>query len=315
MVETANEGIWMIDLHSRTIFANDRMAKLLGTTPEAMMGQPVPEFCFPEDIARARSVIAANFEGRSEEFEFRFRRPDGSEIPVLAGTAPLRDEKGRIIGSLGMFSDLTARKATEQRELLLAREVDHRAKNLLAVVQSIVTLTPVGDAGELKSSVVGRIQALARAHSLLSDSRWEGVDLGTLVQEELAPYASPGNPRLRTDGPSLQLRPAAAQSLALVLHELATNAAKYGALSVDSGELQVQWRRHQDDTGTWLIIEWTESGGPPVTAPDSLSFGSSIIRASVDRQLRGKVTKDWRPDGLFCTLRIPSPEAVPSPES
>jgi PAS domain S-box-containing protein len=403
-------------------------------------------------------VIAANFEGRSEEFEFRFRRPDGSEIPVLAGTAPLRDEKGRINGSLGMFSDLTARKASEQalarsgleaaeaasrlaqqvaelnalydsapiglaffdreyryvrinselagingvapeehagrtlreivpvnapqvepvidrvfatgkpvrdlevigetpqqpgverhwltgfypvfdedgtvvavgvwvveiserkaaeqREVLLAREVDHRAKNLLAVVQSIVTLTPVaGDGGDLKTSVVGRIQALARAHVLLSDSRWDGVDLGALIDEELAPFASKSRRRIHTGGPSLKLRPAAAQSLALVLHELATNAAKYGALSVGTGELRVEWRRDQDDKGNWLIVEWTESGGPAVDAPETLSFGSNIIRASVERQLRGKVVKDWRPEGLFCTLRIPSAEAVPGGES
>ncbi len=239
----------------------------------------------------------------------------GVERHWLTGFYPVSGDDGTVEAVGAWVLEISERKAAEQREVLLAREVDHRAKNLLAVVQAIVTLTPMGDGTDLKTSVVGRIQALARAHSLLSESRWDGVDLRALVEEELAPFKSPSRRRIHTEGPPLKLRPAAAQSLGLVLHELATNAAKYGALSVDAGELRVEWRREQDETGSWLVIEWTESGGPEVHAPESLSFGSNIIRASVERQLRGKVTKDWRPEGLLCTLRIPSSEAVPGSES
>jgi two-component sensor histidine kinase len=233
----------------------------------------------------------------------------------LTGFYPIFGDDGGMEAVGAWVIEISERKAAQERETLLAREVDHRAKNLLAVVQSIVTLTPAHDAEELKSSVVGRIQALARAHSLLSDSRWDGVLLGDLVAEELAPFVVRITKRVTYGGPALTLRPAAAQSLALVLHELATNAAKYGALSVPAGKLNVEWARDEDELGPFLRVDWTESDGPPVEEPEALSFGSNIIRASVERQLRGKVTKDWRPEGLFCTLRIPWAEVVRAGEA
>jgi two-component sensor histidine kinase len=228
----------------------------------------------------------------------------------LTGFYPVQGDDGEV-GAVGAWViEISERKAAQEREILLAREVDHRAKNLLAVVQSIVQLTPGEDGAELKASVIGRIQALARAHSLLSDARWDGVDLGQLVEEELAPFGSRHTGRLRFQGPSITLRPAAAQSLALVLHELATNAAKYGALSDDAGQLEVEWCRTNVDDRAVVEILWSESGGPPVREPEQMGFGSNIIRTSVERQLRGRVSKEWRPEGLLCRLRIPSLEVA-----
>jgi two-component sensor histidine kinase len=140
--------------------------------------------------------------------------------------------------------------------------------------------------------------------------------LGELVAEELAPYASHGAQRASIEGPALTLRPAAAQSLALVLHELATNAAKYGALSSPEGRLRVEWRRDEGADGrAFLDIQWIESGGPVVEKPEESGFGSNIIRTSVERQLRGRVTKEWRPEGLAANLRVPWTEAVRGSEA
>jgi two-component sensor histidine kinase len=131
------------------------------------------------------------------------------------------------------------------------------------------------------------------------------------VREELAPFSG-GQAQLGFEGPDLRLRPAAAQSLALVLHELATNAAKYGALSVNRGSICVEWRRHSDEAGAFLEIRWVEKGGPNPGKPEMSGFGSKIIHASIDRQLRGRVTKEWHEDGLRCTIRIPAAEVVPN---
>ena len=572
VVEAANEGIWIIDLQARTIFANERMAAMLGTTPDKLIGISPFEFLDEADRMHGADVMAQNFEGITVQFEISFRRADGRTIPVLGGTAPLRDEHGEITGSVATFSDLTGlkasereaqetanlflkllesssdaiwmrdpdgifqianppaarvlggsadpetvigrhmselwgaefadtlqqqtealfqhgtsetveedvhdvsrhgqatflsnkvplfnddgtplgilgvsrditdlkraerelrdseaqlaeqvselnalyssapiglaffdrdyrylrindelaaingvpvvahigktirdvlpgnapdvepvidqvfatgrpvrdlevsgetprqpgvlrhwitgfypvlaesgavaavglwvveiseRKVAEQREHLLAREVDHRAKNLLAVVQSVVQLSRAGSVDELKEGLTGRIQALARAHSLLADARWEGVELTQLAEEELAPFRGGDAGRVSCTGPAILLRPSAAQSLALVLHELTTNAAKYGALSQPGGTLDVDWGLENGQ----LLLNWIEAGGSKVKAPSDSGFGSRLITTSIDRQLRGQVDREWTETGLHCRLRIPAEHAVVS---
>lgn len=318
LYESAPIGLAFFDRNYRYVRINRELAVINGLSVEDHEGRTLREI-FPVNAPQIESVIDQVFAtGKAvRDLEVAGETPQqpGVERHWLTGFYPVSGDDGTVEAVGVWVIEISERKAAEQREVLLAREVDHRAKNLLAVVQAIVTLTPAGAGDDMKASVVGRIQALARAHSLLSESRWNGVDLGALIEEELAPFKSPARRRIHASGPALRLRPAAAQSLGLVLHELATNAAKYGALSVDTGDLRVEWRREQDENGAWLVIEWTESGGPLVHAPESLNFGSNIIRASVERQLRGKVTKDWRPEGLFCTLRIPSREAVPGPDA
>ena len=153
----------------------------------------------------------------------------------------------------------------------------------------------------------GRIRALSRAHTILSLSRWQGADMRGLVEEELAPYRTGEAAKVETSGPNVSLQPAAAQSLALALHELVTNAAKYGALSSISGRLNLSWELNP---GT-LVVKWTESGGPPTQAPSSPGFGTRIITASVEGQLAGKVVFDWRPEGLQCVLSVPREDMTP----
>ena len=172
-----------------------------------------------------------------------------------------------------------------------------------------MALTRADDVVAFKAAVEGRIQSLGRAHSMLADSRWEGADLRRILREELAPYCTDNRERLTQAGPELLLKPAAAQSLALVIHELATNAAKYGALSVPEGKLTVNWST-LDEAGraARLSLSWTEQGGPLVARPtpsDRVGFGSRLMRGSVEGQLGGSLQLDWATGGLAATIEFP----------
>ncbi|HEX3218939.1 MAG TPA: sensor histidine kinase, partial [Candidatus Limnocylindria bacterium] len=173
---------------------------------------------------------------------------------------------------------------------LLLREVDHRAKNALAVVQSVLTLTRTEDPADFKKAVMGRIAAMALAHTLLARERWHGADLRALLAEELAAYRGGGGleSAVQFDGPLVGLAPDAAQPVAMAIHELATNAAKYGALSVPGGRVAISWSRDPKEGG--LVLVWRERGGPPVTAPpERRGFGTSLIQSTVVRQLQGSL--------------------------
>lgn len=242
--------------------------------------------------------------GPSRQFEFRVGRPGGRIKWCLASAAatPDRDRKVRRIS--GVTFDITDRKEAEEQQKLLAREVDHRAKNTLAVVQSILRLSRAENVADYISSVEGRVHALSRAHNLLSQSRWLGVSLHGLFEEELAPYRA--GEKIALNGPEVALRAAAAQSLALAIHELSTNAAKYGALSSLDGRLLVEWAIADG----CLTITWQEMDGPAVTVPKKRGFGTNILLGSVEKQLSGVVKMDWNPGGLACRISIPAGASV-----
>jgi two-component sensor histidine kinase len=191
--------------------------------------------------------------------------------------------------------------------------VDHRARNALAVVQALLALTPAeGEAAHrFAAAVTGRVAAMARAHALLSRERWRGAELRALLAEELAPYTLGWADRVRLEGPPLHLTLDAAQPFSMVLHELATNAAKYGALSVPSGRLDVGWEVPAEGGNGTLTLRWIETGAPPPpptaarAAPVRQGFGSRLVERSL-RQLGGDAAYEWRPEGLRCTLRVPA---------
>jgi PAS domain S-box-containing protein len=286
-------GDWMWDEGQYQIFGLD--AATFEVTPAN-----VQALLHPDDIDELRKAQAQFAKGvKSYEAEFRIVRPSG-EVRWCAGTAAVTvDPAGRVVRVSGVTVDITERKHAEERQNLLAREVDHRAKNALALAQSIVRLTRSDNVKSYVQSVEGRINALARVHTVLSLSSWQGAEIRRLVDEELAPY-SVGN-RIALSGPEVQLRPATAQTLALALHELFTNSAKYGALSSQSGHLSVSW---QSESGE-LRLTWQEQGGPPVQEPASRGFGTRSVIASIESQLGGKADFDWRPEGLLCVLSVP----------
>jgi PAS domain S-box-containing protein len=233
--------------------------------------------------------------------EFRVLRPNG-EVRWCTGTAIANfDEHGRLIWLSGVTADITERKRAEERQILLAEEVDHRARNVVAVVQSIMRLTRADTIDDFIGALDGRIGALSNAHRLLASSRWEGADLNRLVDEEFAPYRAGGKERVSVRGPVVVLPPATAQTIALALHELATNAAKYGALSREAGHVDLRWRVSDGR----LELSWKESNGPQIVPPSRRGYGSRAIVAGIERQLGGIVKFDWQTNGLRCTLSVP----------
>jgi PAS domain S-box-containing protein len=254
----------------------------------------------PDDVDELRkAMVQFNKGARSYETEFRIIRPDG-EIRWCVGTAAATvDKAGRVIRVSGVTVDITERKRAEERQNLLTREVDHRAKNALALAQSIVRLTRGENVKAYVQAVEGRISALARVHTILSLSSWQGAEIAKLVDEELAPYST--GEQIASSGSNIQLQPATAQTLAMALHELVTNSAKYGALSTLSGRLTLKW----EVQGDVLEMLWEERNGPVVEKPASRGFGTRSVIASIESQLGGQAEFDWRSEGLVCRLSVP----------
>jgi two-component sensor histidine kinase/response regulator RpfG family c-di-GMP phosphodiesterase len=240
-------------------------------------------------------------ESSARQIEIRILRPTGDVRTCFVVAAATFGTDGTLSQIGGVTLDITDRRLNEQRQDLLAREVDHRARNALAVVQSIIRLTKADDVAAYTVAVEGRIRALAHVHDVLSKTRWQGADIGKLVAEEMAPYSAGDPACVRLDGPSTVVESNRAQAISLALHELATNAAKYGALSEASGKVSIHWSVDTDA----LRIAWKETGGPPVTPPTRSGFGSKIIEASIAGQRGGHVQFEWRPEGLRCNLVIP----------
>jgi PAS domain S-box-containing protein len=215
---------------------------------------------------------------------------------------PAERELLRIDVLARQAADLIERKQNEERITLLAREAEHRAKNILATVQATVHLTKSDSPEGYKETLEGRIHALANAHSLFVQSRWTGAELHSLVVQELSPYQHNGETRVHIDGPTLVLEPSAAQAIAVGLHELTTNAAKYGALSVPEGRIRIEWSPDGDGR---VLLRWFETGGPPVKPPTRQGFGMRMLDTLIRVQLKGDVCFDWRTGGLACEINIP----------
>lgn len=229
-------------------------------------------------------------------------RPDGTRVPFIPYPTPLHDASGRLVGAVNMLIDITARKRSERRLRLLAREVDHRTKNMLAVIQGLVHFTRAETARDFADAIEGRIMALARAHSLLSDNQWDGADIRILVEQELETHRVVHGDRIRVHGKSVILDAAAAQSTALIFHELVTNAAKHGALRADAGRVDAYWTC---DSSGQLSLIWMETGGPSTSPPQHKGFGLTLIERTIADQLDGKVEFDWHATGLICRCQIP----------
>jgi len=299
-------GSWEWDIAANRGTWDEGQYRIFGVEPKnfQISTDNIRNLLHPDDWEPLRQVVLRMAKGeRTQQVEFRVRRPNG-ELRWCTGTAAASvDAAGNVVRISGVTIDVTERKEAEERQVLLAREVDHRARNALAIIQSIIRLTRAKSVDDYVATVEGRIKALALAHTLLSDSRWHGADLGTLVAEEFAPYRS-GN-KVELKGPNVSLSPATAQGIALALHELATNAAKHGALSSLKGKVGLTWQLQSDI----LTLHWVENGGPPIKTPSARSFGLKVIKASIEQQLGGKTTFDWNPKGLRCDLSIALREA------
>jgi two-component sensor histidine kinase len=219
--------------------------------------------------------------------------------------SPVRNAEGTFVGASGILRDITRRKRAEAREKMLTAELDHRVKNILAQVAAIAKSTGEGSRSvdEFRRSLDGRIQSLAAAHMLLAQSDWHGVGIDALVRSQLAPYAGDTNITIRGTGVILTV--AETQVLTSVLHELATNAAKYGALSSAGGQVSVSWDRKPKGQAATLILEWRETGGPPVAPRVQSGYGTDLIRDLIPHELGGAVDLVFAAEGVNCRIEIP----------
>jgi len=304
IVESSDDAIISKDINSIITSWNGGAERLFGYTANEVIGKPITILIPPERLDEEPAILERIRRGqRVEPYETVRVRKHGSLIDISLTVSPVRNAQGKVIGASKIARDITERKRAEQQIILLAREAEHRAKNVLATVQATVHLTQSETRDGLKQAIEGRIQALANVHRLFVETRWTGADLHSVLKEELAAYCQDGEKRVRIDGPDILMEPNAAQAIAVSLHELATNAAKYGALSVPDGHVEVAWSHTADG----IVLRWTETGGPSVRPPTRQGFGSRVMKAMIRDQLKGDMRFEWRAEGLTCEIAMPVP--------
>ena len=300
IVESSDDAIVSKNLDGVITSWNRGAERIFGYTADEAIGQPITIVIPLDRHDEERTILTRIRRGeRVDHFETVRQRKHGSLINVSLTVSPVRNADGKVAGASKIARDITEQKRSQEQISALAREAEHRSKNMLANVQAVVNLSQAGTPEELKKAIEGRIQALANVHSLFVQTRWIGAELSTIVSQELAPYTSRES-RVRTDGPQMLLEPSAAQAVAIALHELATNAAKYGSLSAAGGNVDLKWSQAADGQ---LKLQWTEAGGPRVQAPTRRGFGSRIIQQMIT-QLKGTAHFDWRPEGLVCEITL-----------
>lgn len=306
VLDNATVSIFLMDDRQHCVYMNAAAERLTGFAFEETRGRPLHDVIhhtrpdgshFPLHECAIDRAFPENDRQQGEEV---FVHKDGHFYPVGFTASPVRDASGVTVGTVIEVRDITEEKRNEETRSLLMREVDHRARNALAVVQSLVKLTAADDLEGYKSKLLGRISALARAQGNLAERKWEGASLKDLVCEELVALC----PRDTFDvsGPDILLRAEQAQPVSMIIHELATNAFKHGALSRAAGRVDVTWRLE----GNQLVLTWREIGGPAVRAPDRHGFGSKLIR-QLSQQVGASFHKDWLEQGIEATMRLPLP--------
>lgn len=299
MVNSIPQLAWIARADGWIFWYNDRWHAYTGTTLEEMQGWGWKSVHHPDHVERVVQNISAAFEtGEPWEDLFPLRGADGEFRWFLSRAMPIRDETGAVVRWFGTNTDITEQKRNEERQTLLMREIDHRAKNALAVALAVARLTRAPTTERYKQSVEGRIAALARVHGLLAESRWEGADFARLLNEELAPFHDPAHLKVTLSGPEIKLQPAAAQSLVLIVHELATNASKYGALSGEGGALDISW----NFDGDRFELNWRETGKADVRKPDAAGFGSTLLESLLQDFADAELSRDWTGNGLSVRL-------------
>jgi PAS domain S-box-containing protein len=286
---------------------SDNAARILGLDPQQIFtASQFSARIHPDDCARVKAHrYRVRAEGRTDAVTFRFIRPDGHQVWLEETARAEFDTTGRLICIRGLTRDVTSRKHAEERQAQLIAELDHRVKNVLARVAAIVMQTRQScrTVDEFVRVLHGRVQSMAAAHALLSQSRWSDVGLTEVIRHQLAPYTTDANTTIR--GPEIMLTSVQTQAVAMVIHELVTNAAKHGALSNSDGRVSVSWDRTSANTAAVLTIIWSEFGGPPIAAPVRLGYGSSLIRNLVPHELGGAVDLKFLTEGACCKIEFP----------
>jgi len=232
-------------------------------------------------------------------------RPDGTRVPFMPFPKLLRNAAGEAIGAINMLVDMTERKRAEDEQRALIDELNHRVKNTLATVQSIAAQTMRSTPEDFAANFESRLMALSAVHNLLARRRWTGVELCELLEAQLAAHAG-GEGRISLAGPDISLSPRVGVLLAMLIHELAANAAKHGALSRPEGAVRLEWSVGQNEAGRQCLhLFWQEQGGPGVVPPSRKGFGTRLLERSVRMDLRGRCDLRFEPAGVQCRLDLP----------
>jgi len=307
-------AVYTTDTAGRITYYNDAAVALWGYRPPLGTsewcgswklfwpdGTPLPHDQCPMALALKENRAVRGMEAAAE-------RPDGTRVPFIPYPTPLHDEAGKLIGAVNMLVDITDRKQAEERQALLVRELHHRVKNTLATVQAIMgsTARSVDNIEDFKTALFGRIQSLSKTHLLLADDP-RAVNFDHILRSELDAFDDGSNERVVLSGPDVSLSAQVAVSLGIAVHELTTNAAKFGALSVFGGKVEVTWSVTIDATRRTLAFDWVESGGPPVVRPLRQGFGSRLLAFVLPGQIQAKTQIDYAPQGIriHCALPLP----------
>jgi PAS domain S-box-containing protein len=311
IVESSDDAIVSKDLNGVVVSWNRGAERLFGYSAAEMVGKSIT-LLIPEDHRDEEPEILARIRRgeRVEHYETIRRRKNGGLLNISLTVSPVRDGSGRIVGASKIARDITDRKRAEDERNLLVAELSHRVKNTLATVVSISHQSFAGkvDPEEARRSFDARIRALAQTHSRLAEANWSGVAVETMLLDELAPYRRDDGGNVRLSGPPIVLNPRCALTLGLAIHELATNAAKYGALSRRQGRVEVVWE--VDDKAAQLAIRWSESRGPAVHPPARCGFGRLLLERVLGSDLRGTVEMDFAATGFRCAIALPMDEHV-----
>lgn len=305
MADAAPSPVWMTTAEGGIEFVNEAFADFAGLDRDGLLGNVWIGLIHPDDIG---GVLARRMEARSTlasySFEARFRSSQGPYRWMLANARPRFDEAGRFIGYLGMAMDLTEIKQAQIHQRLLINELNHRVKNTLAAIQSIVrqTLRPGEIPPQVREHLFERLMAMSAAHDVLTRENWSSAGVEDIARQAARPFIGDGDTaRVVLTGPPMRVDPSAALALALALHELGTNAAKYGALSVPAGVVRIEWSRTAPGQG---LLTWRETGGPPVTPPAQRGFGARLLSGGLASDLGGRPELIFAPEGVEARLML-----------
>jgi PAS domain S-box-containing protein len=316
LMEALPAAVYTTDAEGHITFFNKAAVEMAGRTPR--LGE---QWCVTWKLYTADGIylphdqcpmaVALKEDRPVRGVEAIAERPDGTRVPFVPYPTPLHDADGKLVGAINMLVDISHRKEAENRQKVLIDELNHRVKNTLASVQSLAsqTIRHSNNLQEFREKFEARVLALARAHDLLSRRYWEPTPLAPLAREVLAPLAGESPDRVQIEGPNIQIGPRAALSLTMAFNELATNAAKYGALSSVAGSLSLSWQTRDEQEGACVLdIVWKERGISKVQVPARRGFGTRLMQRCIEGDLEGRFNLAFEPDGLRCNITIPIPQ-------
>jgi len=308
IVESSDDAIISKDLNGNVTSWNAAAERIFGYSAAEMLGKPIAIIIPEGRKSEEASILARIRRGeRVDHYETVRRHKSGELISISLTVSPVHSDEGTIVGASKIARDVTERKRLQEAQRVLSLEVNHRSKNLLAVVEAIIRQTVTHSSPQdFVRRISQRLRALAANQDLLVDGSWRGAELSALVRAQLAHIDGLIGSRVRLEGDRLVVTPTAAQALGMAFHELATNALKYGALSGEQGEVVVEWRIEAVGEEPELFVAWRESGGPVVVAPGRAGFGTTIIERVAGQSLGGAVAITYAPTGLSWELRAPA---------